>query len=75
VTHRFNADPERVAKAERDADEVQGVDWFGAFPDVELYEEVVGLGRYGRTLTVITTVDALPDEEDDSADSDHDGRW
>jgi Zn-dependent peptidase ImmA (M78 family) len=75
VTHRFNADPERVAKAERDADEVQGVDWFGAFPDVELYEEVVGLGRYGRTLTVITTVDALPDEEDDSADSGHDGRW
>ena len=62
------ADPERVLASERKSREVDGVTWFGGFDDVELYEESIGLGRFGRTLTILTTVDDLPDEEDDDSD-------
>jgi hypothetical protein len=62
------ADPERVLASERKSREADGVTWFGGFDDVELYEESIGLGRFGRTLTILTTVDNLPDEEDDDSD-------
>ncbi|MDA9433533.1 ImmA/IrrE family metallo-endopeptidase [Bradyrhizobium sp. CCBAU 51627] len=65
-THKLNAAPDRILRAERLNEEAHATDWFGAFPDIELYEEVVGLGRYGRSLTVITTVDALDDGNGDS---------
>jgi hypothetical protein len=35
-------------------------DWIGGRHNVELREEVVGLGNWGRTLTVLTA-DDLPD--------------
>jgi hypothetical protein len=63
-TYRLNQSPDCVASSERADDETAGAYWFGSLDDVELYEEAIGLGTYGRTLTVISTVDALPDEED-----------
>jgi hypothetical protein len=37
-------------------------DWFDG-PDTEISEEVIGLGEYGRTLTVLRA-ESLPDPED-----------
>jgi hypothetical protein len=39
-------------------------DWFDGPHDIEMNEDVVGLGRYGRTLTVLFTSEVLPDEDD-----------
>ena len=69
---RLHADKARILASERINDETDGSRWFGLFDDVELFEETVGLGRYGRTLTILTTVDALPD---DQSDDDDDASW
>ena len=37
-------------------------DWFDG-PDTEISEEVIGLGEYGRTLTVLRA-ESLPDPDD-----------
>jgi hypothetical protein len=62
-TFRFNGDSQRIARAERDAGATRLDEWFRNAPDLGAYEEIVGLGSYGRTLTVLT-VDELPDEEE-----------
>lgn len=64
------ADPSRVLGSERTNRETDGAMWFGSFDDVELFEESVGLGRFGRTLTILTTVDELPDDEEDDEGGD-----
>ena len=70
ATYRLNQEPSQVAASERMDGEANGVDWFGGFEDVELFEEAVGLGSYGRTLTILTTLDALPSDADDNAEQD-----
>jgi hypothetical protein len=69
-TYRLNQDPASVAASERVSGETDGTDWFGGFADIELFEEAVGLGGYGRTLTVLTTVEALDDDSDEEAEVD-----
>lgn len=67
-TARLNADPGRVHVADRDEGDVDLSDWLGG-RSVVGYEEIIGLGGYGKTLTVLTTGN-LPDptygaDEDD----------
>jgi Zn-dependent peptidase ImmA (M78 family) len=64
----LHAAPKRIADNERLDRETTGEDWFRSLKEVELFEETVGMGGYGRTLTVITTVDALPGEDEDDED-------
>ncbi|MBY0335661.1 MAG: ImmA/IrrE family metallo-endopeptidase [Acetobacteraceae bacterium] len=64
ATERFNADPENVRQRKRLAQEADLRAWFGTRRRIDATEEVVGLGEYGRTLTVITT-DSLPEEADE----------
>ena len=66
VTDQFNADPANVWDCRRVSGDADLRVWFGTQRRVAAVEEVLGLGYYGRTLTVITT-DTLPDEEDDDA--------
>lgn len=41
-------------------------DWFDGAPrGIEMTEDVVGLGTYGRTLTVLFSEAGIPDEDDD----------
>jgi hypothetical protein len=77
ATYRLNQTPANVAASERTDGETHGTDWFGSCEDVELFEEAVGLGGYGRTLTILTTVDDLPagPRDDDEADDDTEERW
>lgn len=39
-------------------------DWFGGRHSIEISEDVIGLGSYGKTLTVLYDID-VPDEDDD----------
>jgi len=60
--------PKRISDNERIDRETLAADWFRSLKDVELFEETIGMGNYGRTLTIITTVDALRDDNDGDDD-------
>jgi hypothetical protein len=74
VTYRFNSDPANVAHGGREDGESPLQDWFGGDLQVTLYEEVVGLGGYGKTLTILTALD-LPDPEEIEEDEDLTDSW
>jgi hypothetical protein len=59
-TCEFNKDVNRVKRGARADGACDLQDWIGGRHSVELREEVVGLGNWGRTLTVLTA-DDLPD--------------
>lgn len=53
VTSAFNENPKRIIRGEQAKGVSDLADWFGEF-NQEIVEEVVGLGRYGKTLTVLS---------------------
>lgn len=53
ATYEFNADPTNVAEGKKSDAATCLLDWFNADVDVEMSEEIVGLGGYSRTLTVL----------------------
>ncbi|MDD9983044.1 MAG: ImmA/IrrE family metallo-endopeptidase [Gammaproteobacteria bacterium] len=61
-TAEFNRDPRNVIDCEEAEHDTPMGDWFGGDNSANLSEEIVGLGRYGRTLTVLTS--DLTAEED-----------
>ncbi len=65
ATAEFNKDPQRVATATKWQQSATIRDWFGDGPDREIAEDVVGLGSYGKTLTVLFAEHSWPDEEDE----------
>jgi len=72
VTATFNSDKGNVERAARAVGKSALQDWFNGPHRQEVVEEVVGLGSYGKTLTVLTGMeppDELEDEEDDLEES------
>jgi Zn-dependent peptidase ImmA (M78 family) len=71
ATARFNAKPSNVRLGQRDGAEGRLNDWMGGDRVYRVTEEVVGLGQYGRTLTILTCStlsmrgDAEETDEDD----------
>jgi hypothetical protein len=63
ATDVFNQDQAKVANCQRTDGTSNLRGRFGGTHDIEVSEDVVGLGSYGRTLTVLYDID-LPDEED-----------
>ncbi len=63
ATAAFNKDEDNVRKGKRVASTTTLDTWFDGGSSAELNEEVVGLGEYGRTLTVLWA-DSLPDQEE-----------
>ena len=59
VTFAFNRNSQRVRQADRDESTSDLQDWFGSDFSVQVTEEVLGLGRYGKTLTVLGVPDLL----------------
>ncbi len=50
-TARMNGNHDRIMGSERTVNEIDVMDWLGGNRSVLITEEVVGLGRYGKTLT------------------------
>lgn len=79
LTACFNAAPNRVAAADREENTLDMADWFGLGGGVRGTEEVIGLGGYGRTLTVIRCNLRTEDDFDPEDEADDDGyladRW
>lgn len=71
LTARFNAKRERILGAERAADDVDVMDWLGGTVSKTVAEEVIGLGSYGKTLTVLSSTSIgqeEPDEDEEEQD-------
>jgi Zn-dependent peptidase ImmA (M78 family) len=63
-TFAFNRDPDKVRRADRMEDRSDLQTWFGGSRSIELREDIIGLGRYGKTLTVLHGIE-LPDDQDE----------
>lgn len=78
ATAQVNADPARVARAERAAAAIDIRDWLGGETPVPAGESVLGLGGYGKTLTVLTCPsmdDATFGDEDEDDEEELIDRW
>jgi hypothetical protein len=65
LTYRFSSDAGNVTAARRVEGTVQLQEWFGSGPQVEMVEDVLGLGYYGKTLTALYPADGFPSADDD----------
>lgn len=69
-TARFQKDPENIANGCKANSVSMLDDWLEGAPHIEMKEDVVGLGHYGKTLTVLFTDEAIepedPDEPEDA---------
>lgn len=72
VTSAFATDAERIRAGERIADAVDVRDWLGGTVKAEVSEETVGLGRYGKVLTVLASSFIGQDDERDDIDEEDD---
>ena len=68
VTAGFNTDAENIARGRRAEGQSCLQDWFNGPHRQEVVEEVVGLGSYGKTLTVLTGMESPDEMEDDEGD-------
>lgn len=79
VTESFNALPENVRLGKKDSGDGRLNDWMGGERIYRITEEVVGLGQYGRTLTVLTceslTAQANGDESGDEGEDELIESW
>ena len=78
ATAQFNVDPQRIADADRTETDIDIMDWLGGTRSVKTTEEVIGLGRYGKTLTVLTcpsVVDETYQDEDEDEEGNLEDRW
>lgn len=67
ATMRLASDAAAIAVAHNDEDDAEVADWFpGANPKSKLVEEAIGLGAYGRVLTLLTLVEGDEEEEEES---------
>jgi hypothetical protein len=73
ATFRFNSNPDHVVQAGRETAEIDIVQWLGGTRSLVATEEVIGLGKYGKTLTVLTCPEfeeALDKEDIDPIEED-----
>lgn len=68
ATYAFNQDAANVRAARRVEETSNLQDWFGGKRRIAIDEDVIGLGSYGKTLTVLYNINVPePEEEEDEA--------
>jgi hypothetical protein len=78
ATAQLNANSARVADSDRCDAEIDIMDWLGGARSARATEQVVGLGKYGKTLTVLTcpsVQDETYQEDDGDDDEGLTERW
>lgn len=66
ATFRFNQEQGRIDRGERVEETSNLQHWFGGRRSIQVSEDVVGLGKYGKTLTVLYDIEIPePEEEED----------
>lgn len=72
ATDEFNMDSDKVRRAERAETDADLRNWFGGPRSIPGTEEIIGLGDYGKTLTILSS-EIFADEEDEEEDLEE--RW
>lgn len=67
ATRSFNSEEENISSRKSICDSTRLAEWFSGEKTIALEEEIVGLGSYGYTLTVLSS-DMLPDDPDEFED-------
>ncbi len=75
ATFAFNQDTDRVRRADRTEDTSDLQDWFAGARSIQITEEVIGLGDYGKTLTVLTALDLEEKLEEIEEEENLDDSW
>lgn len=75
ATLAFNRDEQRVSRGETEEDASDLQDWFGGNISSPVTEEIVGLGRYGKTLTVLTAPELIQSMEGMREDAELRDSW
>lgn len=76
ATAALNACPDAVLEAVEMTGECCLTDWFETDRNVRLDEEAIGLGKYGLTLTVLSSEPlTLQDEDEDNEDAALEASW
>lgn len=65
LTREFNRKPDNVASGKTRCGQTTLSDWFSCTRRVPLDEEIVGLGSYGFTLTVLSSDELAGDPDDE----------
>jgi len=65
-TYAFNSDSKNILECKEISGTADLTDWFGGEKEHEVQEEIIGLGSYGKTMTVIT-LDSFADEGSEDA--------
>jgi Zn-dependent peptidase ImmA (M78 family) len=66
LTRIFNQTENNIISAQREDDSADLIAWFRSDDEIDASEEVIGLGGYGKTLTIITA--DIPDQDDEVDD-------
>jgi len=65
ATDEFNMDSDKVRRVERAEADTDLRDWFGGPRSIPGTEEIIGLGDYGKTLTILSSEIFADDEDED----------
>ncbi len=71
ATEAFNRDAENIRHGRRRELESSLSSWFEGAPKMEMKEDVVGLGHYGKTLTVLFADEGADQDDEDQDESDN----
>lgn len=74
-TARLIADPTNVLQGARSSTETDVIEWLGGMRSAPVTEDVVGLGRYGKTLTVLSSEAIGQEDEEEEGEEDTFHRW
>lgn len=65
---------QQVANGDRLEGDTDMTSWFRLSRNISVYEEVVGLGNYGKALTVLS-LEGLPSDDEDEEEEDLEESW
>jgi hypothetical protein len=65
ATFYFNRDERKVSSSERAEGTCDLLDWFGGNRSIELIEDVLGLGSYAKTMTLLYASDDVEENDED----------
>jgi Zn-dependent peptidase ImmA (M78 family) len=66
LTRAFNQTESNIINAQREDGSADLIAWFHADDEIDASEEIIGLGDYGKTLTIITA--DFPDQDEELKD-------
>ncbi len=75
TTARLAAESKRVLAGDREDNEIDVTEWLGGKRSVLVSEEVLGLGGYGKVLTILHSGRIGPENEDDREEQELQESW